>query len=100
MMGENAVSPRQTVPPEVQTAVTAAEQEIVTLACEIDQLQRRITKLPASLDECLELRDPALQLVDLAGERHDLLLRCGHRRLHFRRDVCRGCHEPLAYRWT
>jgi len=52
MMGENAVSPRQTVPPEVQTAVTAAEQEIVTLACEIDQLQRRITKLQAFIEGC------------------------------------------------
>jgi len=51
-MAENAVSPRPTVPLEVQTAVTAAEQEIVTLACEIDQLQRRITKLQAFIEGC------------------------------------------------
>ena len=51
-MGENAVSPRQTVPPEVQAAVTAAEQEIVTLACEIDRLQRRITTLQGFIEGC------------------------------------------------
>lgn len=50
MMGTAAQRPE--VPPEVQAAVTAAEQEIATLACEIDRLQQRITKLQGFIEGC------------------------------------------------
>src|SRR5262245_1007152 len=51
-MGENAVTTRPKVPPEVQAAVTAAGQEIVSLACEIDSLQRRIAQLQGFIEGC------------------------------------------------
>lgn len=43
---------KEAVPPEVQAAVTAAEQEIAGLACEIDRLQQRVGKLQAFIESC------------------------------------------------
>lgn len=50
-MAGNAVKLKE-VPPEVQAAVTAAEQEIARLACQIERLQDRITKLQAFIENC------------------------------------------------
>jgi hypothetical protein len=51
-MVANTASKRPEVPPEVQAAVTAAEQEIATLALEIDRLQQRIGKLQSFIEGC------------------------------------------------
>ena len=48
----NAANTRPEVPPEVQAAVTAAEQEIAGLALEIDRLQQRISKLQGFIESC------------------------------------------------
>ena len=40
------------VPPEIQAAVTAAEQDIASLAVEVERLQQRIAKLQAFIDGC------------------------------------------------
>jgi hypothetical protein len=42
----------QEVPREVQAAVTAAEREIATLACQIERLQERIGKLQGFIESC------------------------------------------------
>ena len=51
-MGASAANTRPEVPPEVQAAVTAAQQEIAGLACEIDRLQQRISKLQGFIEGC------------------------------------------------